>query len=332
MAVWKCGVPNVGLVLRANTNNFRANTNNWSTAPGAARRAAPAPRAAWVVTKWDYLNSRSAGRGRRDSPSWLTNPNPIRTQSGGYRTVDKLPGEAPAPLMTTRIIIVSTLMLALCSCSGQATASPGAVFEDFSGPAGSAPNPAYWSYITGTGVDDGVENYVTADAFLDGESHLAIQAVDTGNGYTSGGIQTKSKLNLGYGTITARIKMPSGQGLWPAFWLVGDGQGTTPWPEIDIIELPVSPKWVNRFELAINRIRRLFTAFATAAAIGGLVGSPAAVADDDPPPPPPAPEPAPADVPEIPREQHCVYIDIWIPCEEVPSPPPPDTPGTPHGP
>jgi len=89
---------------------------------------------------------------------------------------------------------------------------------------------------------------------------------------------------------------------------------------------------VYRFELATNRIRRLFTAFATAAAIGGLVGSPAAVADDDPPPPPPAPAPAPADVPEIPREQHCVYIDIWMPCDDVPSPPPPDTPGTPDGP
>jgi beta-glucanase (GH16 family) len=140
--------------------------------------------------------------------------------------------------MTTRIIyIVLTLMLALCSCSSHATAAPGAVFEDFSGPAGSAPDPAYWGYITGTGVDEGVENYVTANAFLDGESHLVIQAVDTGNGYTSGGIQTKNKLSLGYGTITARIKMPSGQGLWPAFWLVG---ADAPWPqcgEIDIMEL-----------------------------------------------------------------------------------------------
>jgi hypothetical protein len=36
LAVWKCGVPNVGLVLRANTNNFRANADNWSIAPGAA--------------------------------------------------------------------------------------------------------------------------------------------------------------------------------------------------------------------------------------------------------------------------------------------------------
>ena len=142
--------------------------------------------------------------------------------------------------MTTRIRIVLTLMLALCSCSSQASATPGGVFVDFNGPAGSPPNPAYWSYVTGTGEDIGVENYVAAGAFLDGQSHLVIQAVDTGNGYTSGNIETRNKLSLGYGTITARIKMPSGQGLWPAFWLVGADQDTAPWPqcgEIDIIEL-----------------------------------------------------------------------------------------------
>jgi beta-glucanase (GH16 family) len=143
--------------------------------------------------------------------------------------------------MTTRIIyIILTLMLALCSCSGQATAEPIAVFDDFSGPAGSAPNPAYWSYVTGTKWDIGVENYSTNNAYLDGQSDLVIQAVKTGNGYTSGRVQTKNKLSLGYGTITARMKMPSGQGLWPAFWLVGADQDTTPWPqcgEIDIIEL-----------------------------------------------------------------------------------------------
>jgi hypothetical protein len=97
-----------------------------------------------------------------------------------------------------------------------------------------------------------------------------------------------------------------------------------------------SPGWhydrrIERIELAINRTRRLFTAFAMASAIGGLVGSPAAVADDDPPPPPPAPEPAHLDVPELPREQ-CLYINIFTPCEEEFLPPLPDAPGTPDGP
>ena len=83
---------------------------------------------------------------------------------------------------------------------------------------------------------------------------------------------------------------------------------------------------VYRFELAINRIRRLFTAFATAAAIGGLIGSPAAFADDDPPPPPPTPDPV-----GVPR---CVWISNRNPCAfMMPLPPqPPDTPGTPDGP
>ncbi len=48
----------------------------------------------------------------------------------------------------------------------------------------------------------------------------------------------------------------------------------------------------------MNRIRRLFAAFTTAAAIAGLAGSPAALADPEPPPPPePVPAPAPANIP-----------------------------------
>ena len=47
-------------------------------------------------------------------------------------------------------------------------------------------------------------------------------------------------------------------------------------------------------------IRRLCTGFATAAAIGGLVGSPAALAEPEPPSPPPVPAPAPANIPEFP--------------------------------
>jgi hypothetical protein len=88
---------------------------------------------------------------------------------------------------------------------------------------------------------------------------------------------------------------------------------------------------VDRFELAIIRTRRLFTAFAMAAIIGGLVGSPAAFADDDPLPPPPAPEPAHVDIPQV-REQ--CGVPPWLGCEEYWEPPLPlpDTPGTPDRP
>ena len=90
----------------------------------------------------------------------------------------------------------------------------------------------------------------------------------------------------------------------------------------------------TEFELAINRTRRVFTAFATAAAIGGLVGSPAALADPEPPPPPPVPAPAPVDVREVPEVQ-CGDTGLpWTQCEDVlvPSPPPADTPRAPDAP
>jgi hypothetical protein len=125
---------------------------------------------------------------------------------------------------------------------------------------------------------------------------------------------------------------PSGEGVRPRV------AAHRTWPPVLAQYLAVQDgvtigAFVDRFELAINRIRRLFiTAFATAAAIGGLVGSPAALADPEPPPPPPAPgEPAHADVPEMPREQ-CMYINIFMPCEEELLPPLPDTPGTPDRP
>ena len=54
-------------------------------------------------------------------------------------------------------------------------------------------------------------------------------------------MESKNTLSLGYGTTTAGIKVPKGQGLWPAFWLKGADEDTTAWPnsgEIDVLELP----------------------------------------------------------------------------------------------
>ena len=145
-------------------------------------------------------------------------------------------------LPTTRIVcIVLTLMVAPSCCSDRHPRCPGRSSRIFSGPAGSAPNPAYWSYVSGTGWDRRSSKTTSPLALSStGKATSSSRPSTTGNGYTSGRIQTKNKLSFGYGTITARIKMPSGQGLWPAFWLVGADEDTTPWPqcgEIDIIEL-----------------------------------------------------------------------------------------------
>lgn len=64
------------------------------------------------------------------------------------------------------------------------------------------------------------------------------------NQYTSARLHTANKYSFKYGKISARIKLPQGKGIWPAFWMLGsnidENGGDTPWPqsgEIDILEL-----------------------------------------------------------------------------------------------
>lgn len=69
---------------------------------------------------------------------------------------------------------------------------------------------------------------------------LVLKAVKSGDGdggYTSARMVTKGLHSWQYGRIAARIQVPSGQGIWPAFWLIGN-EGV--WPgcgEIDIMEM-----------------------------------------------------------------------------------------------
>jgi beta-glucanase (GH16 family) len=57
--------------------------------------------------------------------------------------------------------------------------------------------------------------------------------------YTSARLTTRNKFTAKYGRFEARLRIPFGQGLWPAFWMLGDNIDTTTWPtcgEIDIME------------------------------------------------------------------------------------------------
>lgn len=84
---------------------------------------------------------------------------------------------------------------------------------------------------------DHLENVKVEDGML----HItARQESFQGSGYTSARILTKGLFEQTYGRFEARIKLPFGQGIWPAFWLLGDdSNGTVIWPqigEIDIME------------------------------------------------------------------------------------------------
>ncbi|PXW96900.1 glycosyl hydrolase family 16 [Mycolicibacterium moriokaense] len=141
--------------------------------------------------------------------------------------------------------VASTPATAQIAQAAASTPATGPFFDDFLGPAGSAPNPLYWTYDLGGGGwgNNELETYTNlpANVRLDGQGHLVIQAQKTATGYTSARLTTQGLRDIGYGTLMARIKFPSGQGIWPAFWSLGSNVNSVGWPqsgEIDMMELP----------------------------------------------------------------------------------------------
>lgn len=115
------------------------------------------------------------------------------------------------------------------------------------------PNPASWTYDTGDGGwgNAELETYCAwnshagpcdpahPNAFVGG-GNLHIVARSLGHGvYTSARVKTQGLQSFQYGRIEARIRIPQGQGMWPAFWMLGDNITAVQWPacgEFDIME------------------------------------------------------------------------------------------------
>ena len=122
--------------------------------------------------------------------------------------------------------------------------------DEFNAPNGSPPNPAKWNIVTGgDGFGNGeLETYTARPANIqqrDGNLVITAQKEDlTGpdgipRNYTSARINTKGLFSQTYGRFEARIKLPTGKAIWPAFWLLGNERCTAEWPdcgEIDILE------------------------------------------------------------------------------------------------
>jgi beta-glucanase (GH16 family) len=124
--------------------------------------------------------------------------------------------------------------------------------DEFGGRAGMSPDRRKWSFDTGVGWGNGKELQAytrrAANASLDGHGHLAITARReqyTGpggitSGYTSARLNTRGKFAFAYGRVAARIRVPAGAGLGPAFWALGRNIGSVGWPasgEIDVMEV-----------------------------------------------------------------------------------------------
>lgn len=112
-----------------------------------------------------------------------------------------------------------------------------------------APNPSVWGYDIGRGPNgdgwgnqelqyytDRPQNVVVENGNL---KITARQESFQGSGYTSARLLTKDLFEQAYGRFEARIQLPSGQGIWPAFWMLGADIDENIWPsagEIDIME------------------------------------------------------------------------------------------------
>jgi beta-glucanase (GH16 family) len=130
--------------------------------------------------------------------------------------------------------------------------------DEFDDPAGTPPNPAHWTHEIGDGTANGIpgwgnselEYYTdsTDNAATDDLGNLVITAREADGSlpcyygpceYTSARLISQYKAEFAYGRIEARVQVPQGAGLWPAFWSLGTDIGEVGWPqtgEIDIME------------------------------------------------------------------------------------------------
>jgi beta-glucanase (GH16 family) len=164
----------------------------------------------------------------------------------------------------TRLFFQATLcvLLIFFSTSHKAAAQEKLVWADeFNGPANTAPDPQNWTYDEGNKRwgNNELETYcayrsnttpcsaAAPNAYVGGDGYLHIVARRSiKNTYTSARLKGQGLHSFRYGRLEARVKMPAGQGFWPAFWMLGDDIGRNPWPacgEIDIMEsVGKSPK------------------------------------------------------------------------------------------
>lgn len=160
-------------------------------------------------------------------------------------------------------VSLTAVVLVLISCrsdrsSGSDSASESVKWtlawsDEFDGAAGATVDGTKWVADTGgQGWGNQEREYYmpgAENAALDGAGHLVITARAEPSSlrrcwygqcrYTSARLKSAGRYEPTYGRFEARLKLPRGQGLWPAFWLLGANCGSTGWPqcgEIDVVE------------------------------------------------------------------------------------------------
>jgi beta-glucanase (GH16 family) len=139
-----------------------------------------------------------------------------------------------------KIILLSLLSIQICIA--QKTKRKLVWQENFND---STLNQTNWNFETGNGCPDicgwgnNEQEIYTTNNHIIVDGKLIITAKKEGEKYTSTKITTKGKKEFQYGRIEIKAKLPVGQGIWPAFWMLGADISKVNWPkcgEIDILE------------------------------------------------------------------------------------------------
>jgi beta-glucanase (GH16 family) len=159
---------------------------------------------------------------------------------------------APVPLL----LVLASIPLSCGSGAPLLPAPPPAAgftltwSDEFTGADGSSPDSTKWTYDTGgNGWGNNELEYYTSraqNAQIKGGNLVITAQKETYTGpdgvtrnYTSARLKTQGLFSQAYGRFEARIKIPAGQGMWPAFWMLGNNITSVNWPacgEIDIME------------------------------------------------------------------------------------------------
>jgi beta-glucanase (GH16 family) len=191
----------------------------------------------------------------------------LRTTVASVASASRPAGSTPSTKAAARVTSATATARSPTTTANDAlpitatTASRRLLFDDeFDGAAGGLPSGSAWDPQEGAGWGTGqLQSYTarTANVKLDGAGNLALTARKESYrgadgeavGYTSARLQTKNRFSFTYGRVESRIKVPSGTGLWPAFWMLGDDIYSKGWPEsgeIDVMETIGSlPKELN---------------------------------------------------------------------------------------
>jgi beta-glucanase (GH16 family) len=158
-------------------------------------------------------------------------------------------------------LLVATF-IALAACDSSETTTPSSESpptqagwqltwsDEFDGAEGAAPDASRWVFdVGGSGWGNNeLQSYTERrdNAVMRGGSLVIHAARETFTGtdgvrrdYTSARLKTQGRFTQAYGKIEARLRIPRGQGIWPAFWMLGEDITTARWPacgEIDIME------------------------------------------------------------------------------------------------